>query len=79
MTMQMPRSSLPRRPARPDICTYSPDAIQRCDSPSHLRVCVKTTVRAGMFKPIANVSVANSTLISCAVANATSAATKKHT
>ena len=34
------------------------------DSPSNLVMAVKTTVRAGMFRPMAKVSVAKST---CAV------------
>jgi hypothetical protein len=60
----MPRSSLPRRPARPDICTYSPPLIQRISLPSNLRTDEKTAVWAGMFRPIAKVSVANKHLIS---------------
>ena len=40
---------------------YSPLDIQRLASPSHFDMAVNTTVRAGMFSPIANVSVANST------------------
>ena len=39
---------------------YSPLVIQRCVSPSHFCMAVNTTVLAGMFRPIANVSVANS-------------------
>jgi hypothetical protein len=34
--------------------------MARFASPSHLVMAVNTTVRAGMFSPIANVSVANS-------------------
>mmetsp|Transcript_17285 Transcript_17285/g.53134 ORF Transcript_17285/g.53134 Transcript_17285/m.53134 type:complete len:235 (+) Transcript_17285:579-1283(+) len=55
----MPLASLPRRPARPDIWMYSPAVSHRKSAPSNLRVSVKTTVRAGMLMPIANVSVAN--------------------
>jgi hypothetical protein len=40
----IPRSSLPRRPARPDICTYSPPLIQRISLPSNLRTDEKTAV-----------------------------------
>jgi len=40
---------------------YSPLDIRRFWMPSHLRKAVNTTVRAGIFKPMANVSVANST------------------
>jgi len=60
-----PRSSLPRRPARPLIWMYSPLATQRCCSPSHLRIAVNTTVLAGMLSPVEKVSVANS---ACAAA-----------
>lgn len=42
---------------------YSPEESVRCSLPSHLVVLVNTTVFAGMFNPIENVSVAKSTLI----------------
>ena len=54
-----PRSSLPRRPARPLIWMYSPELIQRKPPPSNLRALVNTTVLAGMFSPVEKVSVAN--------------------
>lgn len=57
--MQIPRSSIPRRPARPLICIYSPLDNHLNLSPSNLRTLVKTTVFAGMFKPMLKVSVAN--------------------
>mmetsp|Transcript_9773 Transcript_9773/g.33724 ORF Transcript_9773/g.33724 Transcript_9773/m.33724 type:complete len:221 (-) Transcript_9773:644-1306(-) len=44
---------------------YSPLAMKRLDSPSHFRMAVKITVFAGMFRPIAKVSVANRILMSC--------------
>mmetsp|Transcript_5482 Transcript_5482/g.12091 ORF Transcript_5482/g.12091 Transcript_5482/m.12091 type:complete len:239 (+) Transcript_5482:1584-2300(+) len=54
----MPLSSLPRRPALPLICMYSPEVIQRKSCPSNFLVCVKTTVLAGMLMPMEKVSVA---------------------
>ena len=62
--MTVPLSSRPRRPARPLICVYSPELIHRNAPPSNFLACVNTTVLAGMFSPVENVSVANSTLIS---------------
>jgi hypothetical protein len=44
-------------------CMYSPDVSHLKSQPSHLRVLVNTTVLAGMFSPIENVSVANKHLI----------------
>uniref|UniRef100_A0A1B0GC65 Uncharacterized protein n=1 Tax=Glossina morsitans morsitans TaxID=37546 RepID=A0A1B0GC65_GLOMM len=52
----------PRRPARPAICMYSPEDIQRKSLPSNLRGAVNKTVLAGIFRPIAKVSVANKAL-----------------
>lgn len=43
---------------------YSPELTQRKAWPSNLRMAVKTTVRAGMFRPMEKVSVANRHLIS---------------
>eukprot|EP00968_Pinguiococcus_pyrenoidosus_P004398 scaffold298_cov247-Pinguiococcus_pyrenoidosus.AAC.24 len=57
-----PTESRPRRPARPAIWVYSPGKRSRKLRPSCFLVPLKTTVRAGMFTPMAKVSVANSTL-----------------
>jgi hypothetical protein len=76
----IPRSSFPRRPARPLIWIYSPEVIlnritslhskantlfctQRNSFPSNFLAAVNKTVRAGIFNPILNVSVANKALI----------------
>ena len=59
--MVAPRSSRPRRPARPLIWMYSPEDTQRKPPPSNLRALVKTTVFAGMLSPVEKVSVANNT------------------
>eukprot|EP00967_Tisochrysis_lutea_P117377 scaffold189774_cov32-Tisochrysis_lutea.AAC.2 len=56
--MTVPLGSRPRRPARPDIWMYSAAEGGRKTSPSHFRSEVKTTARAGMLRPRANVSVA---------------------
>jgi hypothetical protein len=40
---------------------YSPLEMVRNDSPSHFCTAVNTTVLAGIFNPIAKVSVANRT------------------
>eukprot|EP00962_Isochrysis_galbana_P040544 scaffold14707_cov129-Isochrysis_galbana.AAC.13 len=58
--MTIPRESIPRRPARPDIWMYSAAEGSRKVSPSHLRSDENTTARAGMFSPSAKVSVAKS-------------------
>ena len=55
----MPSISIPRRPARPVNCVYSPGVIGTWASPFHLVNFSKTTVRAGMLMPSAKVSVAN--------------------
>mmetsp|Transcript_17924 Transcript_17924/g.29985 ORF Transcript_17924/g.29985 Transcript_17924/m.29985 type:complete len:201 (-) Transcript_17924:251-853(-) len=60
--MTVPTVSFPRRPARPAICVYSPGSKSRNPFPSFLRYPLNTTARAGMFTPIANVSVARRTL-----------------
>ena len=57
--MTVPVVSMPRRPARPAIWMYSPASKLRWHVPSCFRTVSKTTVRAGMFTPIAKVSVAN--------------------
>ena len=57
-TTHVPTASLPRRPARPLIWMYSPLVSARCAVPSNFAVDANTHVRAGMFRPIANVSVA---------------------
>ena len=57
----IPLSSSPRRPARPLIWMYSPDVSHRKPPPSNFLALVKTTVLAGMFRPVEKVSVANST------------------
>mmetsp|Transcript_46068 Transcript_46068/g.147329 ORF Transcript_46068/g.147329 Transcript_46068/m.147329 type:complete len:227 (+) Transcript_46068:2672-3352(+) len=58
-----PRSSRPRRPARPLIWMYSPEVTHRKAVPSNLRALVNTQVRAGMLRPIEKVSVAKRTLM----------------
>ena len=50
---------MPRRPARPVSCVYSPAVSSACDSPLNLTSRSSTTVRAGMLIPSARVSVAN--------------------
>jgi len=61
---------LPRLPALPLIWMYSPEVIQRNPAPSNLRALVKTTVLAGMLRPVEKVSVANSACSSaCAQSN----------
>mmetsp|Transcript_4951 Transcript_4951/g.12057 ORF Transcript_4951/g.12057 Transcript_4951/m.12057 type:complete len:248 (-) Transcript_4951:669-1412(-) len=64
MSTTVPRSSSPRRPARPLIWMYSPLDMFRKLYPSNLRTELKMTVRAGMLRPVEKVSVANSTLTS---------------
>lgn len=49
--MTTPVASRPRRPARPDICVYSPGKSSRKPLPSCLRIPEKTTERAGMLTP----------------------------
>lgn len=50
---------LPLLPARPAIWIYSAGANILFSTPSNFDIVSKTTVLAGMFTPIANVSVAN--------------------
>ena len=54
----VPVLSRPLLPARPAICMYSPGSNSRNFVPSCFRIESKTTVLAGMFTPIAKVSVA---------------------
>mmetsp|Transcript_78037 Transcript_78037/g.168747 ORF Transcript_78037/g.168747 Transcript_78037/m.168747 type:complete len:210 (-) Transcript_78037:133-762(-) len=54
-----PQSSLPLRPARPDIWMNSLPEMVRLMLPSNFSNSVKTTVLAGMLTPIAKVSVVN--------------------
>ena len=59
----LPSISIPRRPARPVSCVYSPGVIGTWDSPLYLINFSKTTVRAGILIPSARVSVAKTALI----------------
>ncbi|CAB4662251.1 unannotated protein [freshwater metagenome] len=54
----LPSISIPRRPARPVSCVYSPGVIGTCASPLYFTSFSSTTVRAGILIPSANVSVA---------------------
>ncbi|CAB4821472.1 unannotated protein [freshwater metagenome] len=58
----LPSISIPRRPARPVNCVYSPGVIGTCASPLNLTNFSKTTVRAGILIPSARVSVAKTAL-----------------
>ncbi len=58
-TTAWPSTSMPRRPARPVSCVYSPGVMSACCSPFHLTSFSSTTERAGMLMPSASVSVAN--------------------
>ena len=53
---------MPRRPARPVSCVYSPGVSGTCCSPLNFTSRSSTTVRAGMLMPSASVSVANTAL-----------------
>ena len=64
---------MPRRPARPVSCVYSPGVRNSWRSPVNFESFSITTVLAGMLIPSASVSVANTTLTS-PVANASSTA-----
>ena len=59
-----PSISIPRRPARPVNCVYSPGVIGTWDSPLYLINFSNTTVRAGILIPSARVSVAKTALMS---------------
>ncbi|CAM3883848.1 hypothetical protein ISCU110981_19255 [Isoptericola cucumis] len=63
-TTACPSTSIPRRPARPVSCVYSPGVTGWCAVPSHLTSFSSTTERAGMLMPSASVSVAKTTLTS---------------
>ncbi len=52
---------MPRRPARPVSCWYSPEVSAEVSAPRNLANRSTTTVRAGMLIPRARVSVANTT------------------
>ena len=58
-TTAWPSTSIPRRPARPVSCVYSPGVSSAWLSPLNLTRRSSTTVRAGMLMPSARVSVAN--------------------
>ena len=60
-TMAWPTVSIPRRPARPVSCWYSPEVSAEVSDPRNLANRSTTTVRAGMLIPRANVSVAKTT------------------
>ncbi len=64
---------MPRRPARPVSCVYSPGVRNSWRSPVNLESFSITTDRAGMLIPSASVSVAKTTLAS-PPANASSTA-----
>ncbi len=60
-TTAWPSSSIPRRPARPVSCVYSPGVRISCRSPWNFQRSSITTVFAGMLIPSESVSVANTT------------------
>ena len=60
-TKAWPTVSMPRRPARPVSCWYSPEVRAEVSEPRNLANRSTTTVRAGMLMPRASVSVANTT------------------
>ncbi len=55
---------MPRRPARPVSCVYSPGVRNSWRSPVNFDSFSMTTERAGMLMPSARVSVANTTFTS---------------
>ena len=57
-TTACPSVSIPRRPARPESCVYSPADRETCAEPFHFVSDSMTTVRAGILIPSASVSVA---------------------
>ena len=61
-TTAWPSTSMPRRPARPVSCVYSPGVMSTWASPLNLTSRSRTTQRAGMLMPRARVSVANTAL-----------------
>src|SRR5205823_330041 len=66
-------SSIPRRPARPVSCVYSPGVRNSCCSPVNFDSFSITTDRAGMLIPSDSVSVAN-TIFTRPAPNASSTA-----
>ena len=66
-TTAKPISSMPRRPARPVSCVYSPGVRNWWRSPVNLLSFSMTTARAGMLMPRARVSVANTSFTSPAL------------
>ena len=64
---------MPRRPARPVSCVYSPGVSCSWRSPVNFVSFSITTVRAGMLMPTASVSVAKTTLIRPSVKHASTA------
>ena len=58
-TTAWPSSSIPRRPARPVSCVYSPGVSSSCRSPWNFHRSSITTDLAGMLIPSDSVSVAN--------------------
>ncbi len=75
-TTAWPSTSMPRRPARPVNCVYSPGVNDTCCSPLNFTNRSSTTVRAGMLIPKASVSVANTALTSPAVNNSSTVCRK---
>ena len=63
-TTAWPSTSIPRRPARPVSCVYSPGVMSTRASPLNLSRRSSTTERAGMLIPSARVSVAKTALMS---------------
>ena len=63
-TTAWPSTSMPRRPARPVSCVYSPGVNGMCCSPLYFTKRSSTTVLAGMLIPKASVSVANTAFTS---------------
>ena len=69
-TTASPTTSMPRRPARPVSCVYSPGVRNVWCSPVNLLSFSITTERAGMLMPTARVSVAKTTFTRPAVKHA---------
>ena len=63
-TTAWPSASIPRRPARPVSCVYSPGVTSSCRSPWNFHRSSITTLLAGMLIPSERVSVANTTFTS---------------
>ena len=72
-TTAYPTSSIPRLPARPVSCVYSPGVRNSCCSPVNFDSFSITTDRAGMLIPSDSVSVAN-TIFTRPAPNASSTA-----